>query len=204
MEYPSGQSFTSLPSDKQGSELCSVTHLLCVAPDLFIFPDSYSPQNFCNWTKLNTPPATPQEIRLKVRRFPKPEESKHPLLSPDCAETASARWGPPACNFVHVLFHRKWLTRMGIWVILTVHSSTELVLCAWIVTVAASVSRCHQITVMFPLSPQAMMNVIFQCLPESHTALISNYQKQQTQIIKIFPQHAGRVFSGMCASHCHG
>lgn len=39
------------------------------------------------------------------------------FFPPDSAETASPRWGPSACNFVHVLFHRQRLTRMGMWVI---------------------------------------------------------------------------------------
>lgn len=166
-EYSLGQSIMSLPSDKQESELCSVTHLLCVTPDLFIFPDPYpkTPANGQNPTLLL--------LLIRKSDFRSEDSLNQKNLSilsyfffpPGSAETFSARWGSPAYNFFHVLFHRQWLTRMGIWVIYHSTFIAVFVLCSWIVTVAASVSCCHQITVMFPLSPQAMMNVIFQCLP---------------------------------------
>jgi len=66
----------------------------------------------------------------------------------------------------------------------------------WIFTVAASASHCCQLTVTLPLSSQDMMNINFQCLPEPHTAIISNYQNQRTQIIKTLPGLPNTVFPG--------
>lgn len=66
----------------------------------------------------------------------------------------------------------------------------------WIFTAAASASHCRQLILMLPLSSQDTMNINFQCLPEPHTAVISNYQKQQTQIINTLPGLPNTVFPG--------